>query len=117
MTVDDFRRIALSFPDSTEGAHMGHADFRVRGKIFATLGYPDKRYAVVRLSPYDQQLISKDHPKAFAPVPGGWGSGGATTILLRAASERVVGIAVEAAWRKTAPKRLVATLDREARNE
>ena len=96
---------------------MGHPDFRVRGKIFATLGYPDKRYAVVRLTPYDQQLISRDHPKAFAPVPGGWGAGGATTILLRVASKRVVGIAVEAAWRKTAPKRMVTAFDNEAHRE
>lgn len=113
MTADDFRRMALSLPGATEGAHMGHPDFRVGGKIFATLGYPDKGHAVVRLKPHDQQLISRDHPKAFAPVPGSWGSGGATTVLLRAARKGVVSIALEAAWRKTAPKRLAAQLDKE----
>ena len=114
MTANDFRRMALDLPGVSEGTHMGHADFRVGGKIFATLGYPNTRYAVVRLKPHDQQLISKDHPKAFAPVPGGWGSGGATTILLREAKKKIVAIALEAAWRKTAPKRLAAALDQKA---
>jgi len=106
MTADDFRRIALSLPETSEGAHMGHPDFRVAGKIFATLGYPSNRYAVVRLTSYDQDLITKDHPKTFAPVPGSWGSGGATTILLRAANKKTVRVALEAAWQKSAPKRL-----------
>jgi hypothetical protein len=106
MTADDFRRMALSLPETSEGAHMGHPDFRIGGKIFATLGYPNNRYAVVRLTSYDQDLIAKDHPKAFAPVPGSWGSGGATTILLRAANQKIVRVALEAAWRKSAPKRL-----------
>ena len=98
--------MALSLPETSEGAHMGHPDFRVGGKIFATLGYPNTRYAVVRLTSHDQDLITKDHPKAFAPVPGSWGSGGATTILLRVANKKTVRVALEAAWQKTAPKRL-----------
>jgi len=106
MTADDFRRIALGLPETSEGAHMGHPDFRVAGKIFATLGYPNNRYAVVRLTSYDQDLITKDHPKTFVPVPGSWGSGGATTILLRAANKKTVRVALEAAWQKSAPKRL-----------
>jgi hypothetical protein len=106
MTAAEFRRMALSLPEAVEGAHMGHADFRVGGKIFATLGYPSDRFAVVMLSPQDQGLIVRDHPKTFAPVPGKWGASGSTTIVLRGASKRAVAIALEAAWRKRAPKRL-----------
>ena len=111
MTAAEFRRIALSLPDAIEASHMGHADFRVAGKIFATLGYPSDRFGVVMLSPQDQDLIVRDHPKTFAPVPGGWGKSGSTTVLLRQASKRAVAIALEAAWRKRAPKRLASALD------
>ena len=90
---------------------MGHADFRVGGKIFATLGYPDERFAVVMLTPQDQDLVVHDHPKGFAPVRGAWGASGSTTITLRSAPKRAVEEALEAAWRKRAPKRLVAKLE------
>jgi hypothetical protein len=108
MTAAQFRRMALSFPEVIEGSHMGHADFRVAGKIFATLGYPSDRFGVVMLSPQDQDLIVRDHPKTFAPVPGKWGASGSTTVVLRQASKRAVGTALEAAWRRRAPKRLAA---------
>lgn len=62
--------MALSLPEVVEASHMGHADFRVGGKIFATLGYPDERYGAVMLSPGEQDLLVKDHPKAFAPAAG-----------------------------------------------
>jgi hypothetical protein len=114
MTAAEFRRMALSLPEVTEGSHMGHADFRVGGKIFATLGYPSDRFGVVMLSPQDQDLIVRDHPKTFAPVSGGWGASGSTTVALRTASKRAVAVALEAAWRKRAPKRLAATLDRQS---
>jgi hypothetical protein len=113
MTAAEFRRMALSLPDVIEGSHMGHADFRVGGKIFATLGYPSDRFAVVMLSPQDQDLIMRDHPKTFTPAAGAWGAAGSTTIVLRAASKRAVAIALEAAWRKRAPKRLASALDRQ----
>lgn len=105
MTADEFRRLALSLSGAVEGSHMGHADFRVAGKIFATLGYPNDRFGVVRLSPQDQDLMARGYPKTFAPVPGAWGSGGATTILLRGAAKRAVAMALESAWRKAASKR------------
>ena len=111
MTPDEFRRMALSLPEAVEGSHMGHADFRVAGKIFATLGYPDDRCAVVMLSPQDQDLIVRDHPKSFAPVPGKWGASGSTTVTLRGVGKRAVAIALEAAWRRRAPKRLAATVE------
>ena len=111
MTAAEFRRIALSLPEAIEGSHLGHADFRVGGRIFATLGYPNDRFGVVLLTPQDQDLIMRDHPKAFAPVPGKWGASGGTTVFLRGATKRAVTIALDAAWRKRAPKRLAATRD------
>jgi hypothetical protein len=111
VTAAEFRRMALSLPDVIEGSHMGHADFRVAGKIFATLGYPSGRFGVVMLSPQDQDLIVRDYPKTFAPVAGKWGASGSTTVVLRQASKREVAIALEAAWRKRAPKRLASALD------
>jgi hypothetical protein len=111
MTAAEFRRIALSLPEAIEGSHLGHADFRVGGRIFATLGYPNDRFGVVLLTPQDQDLIMRDHPKAFAPVSGKWGASGGTTVLLRGATKRAVTIALDAAWRKRAPKRLAAMHD------
>ena len=107
MTAAEFRRTALSFPEAIEASHMGHADFRVGGKIFATLGYPNDRFGVVMLTPQDQDLLVRDHPKIFAPVKGSWGASGSTIVTLRAAGKRVVTVALEAAWRKRAPKRLL----------
>jgi hypothetical protein len=107
MTANDFRRIALSFPEAEERAHMSHPDFRVGGKIFATLGYPDKSHGMVKLSPEDQHNFSKDFPEAFVPVTGAWGRGGATSVHLKAAKKDVLQKALQAAWRNTAPKRLV----------
>jgi hypothetical protein len=104
MTADEFRGMALRLPDAVESSHMGHPDFRVAGKIFATLGYPSDRYGVVMLSPQDQDLMVRDYPKNFSPVRGSWGASGSTSILLRGASKRAVATALEAAWRKRAPK-------------
>ena len=106
MTADEFRRLALNLPEVVEGSHMGHADFRVGGKVFATLGYPDERYGAAMLTPQDQDLLVKDHPKTFARAAGAWGASGSTHVLLRGASKRAVAIALEAAWRKRAPKGL-----------
>ena len=107
MTANDFRKIALSLPETEEREHMDHPDFRVAGKIFATLGYPDKSRGMVKLSPEDQHYFSKDHPTAFIPVKGAWGRRGATSVLLKAAKTDVLGKAIEAAWRNTAPKGVV----------
>jgi len=113
VTPADFRRIALSLPDACEASHMAHPDFRVGGRIFATLGYPSNRFGVVMLSPRDQDLMIRDHPAIFARVKGSWGAAGATTVLLLQARKRQVSIALEVAWRKRAPKRLIARLTRE----
>ena len=109
MTPNDFRKIALSLPETEERAHMDHPDFRVAGKIFATVGYPDKTRGMVKLSPEDQHNFSKEYPEAFIPVKGSWGRRGATSVYLKTAKKDVLASAMHAAWRNTAPKRLLKT--------
>jgi hypothetical protein len=106
VTANDFRKIALALPETEERAHMSHPDFRVAGKVFATLGYPDKSRGMVKLSPEDQHNFSKDYPDAFIPVKGAWGRRGATSVSLKAADKQTLRKAIDAAWRNTAPKRL-----------
>ena len=110
MTADDFRRIALSFPEAAESAHMGHPDFRVRGKIFATLGYPDNMRGMVKLTPEQQHDFIRSEPAMFSPVNGAWGQKGGTHVLLKAAKKAPVQAAMQAAWSNTAPKILVNEL-------
>jgi hypothetical protein len=108
MTPDEFRAMALSLPEAEERQHMHHPDFRVGGRIFATLGYPDGAWAMVKLRPSDQQLFILAKPKIFVPVKGAWGRQGATNVRLRVATKTAVRDALVAAWRSTAPRRLVA---------
>jgi len=106
MTPGDFRKLALSFPEAIESAHMHHPDFRVRGKIFATLGYPGNDWAVVKLTPEEQKRFMQSDPKVFQPVKGPWGRRGNANVYLPAANIDIVREALTAAWRNTAPKRL-----------
>jgi hypothetical protein len=99
MTPTDFRRLALSLPDVTEQSHMNHPDFRVGGKIFATMGYPDETWAMVSLSPVDQDLFIQADPEGFAPVKGAWGKQGATNVRLGKAKKALVKRALEIALR------------------
>jgi hypothetical protein len=99
MTADAFRRLALSFEDATESAHMGHPDFRVGGKIFATLGYPNQQFGMVKLTPEQQAELVHDAAEVFSPVPGGWGLKGCTRVHLEAATKAALLPALEAAWR------------------
>jgi hypothetical protein len=108
MTAKDFRQLVLALPKTEERQHMDHPDFRVAGKIFATLGYPDKTRGMVKLSPEDQHNFSKDYPDTFIPVKGTWGRRGATSVHLKAAKKEDLRKAISAAWRNTAPKRLLA---------
>jgi hypothetical protein len=106
MTSDDFRRLALSLPATAESAHMEHPDFRVGGKVFATLGYPGPGWAMVKLDlPRQEQLVRSD-PGVFVPAQGAWGRGGATCVLLKAARKTAVREALAAAWRNRAPRGL-----------
>jgi len=105
VTANEFRRLALSLPDSIEAAHMGHPDFRVGGKIFATLAYPSTAFATVMLTPEQQELFVRTAAKTFRPVPGGWGRQGATQVVLRAAKKSAVREALHVAWSNRAPGR------------
>jgi hypothetical protein len=107
VTEKDFRRIALSMPEATEGSHFGHADFRVSGKIFATLGLIDEGYGVLLLTPEQQAGMVEDEPKIFSPVPGGWGRKGSTRVLLSKVPRDILDAALRAAWTRKAPKRLL----------
>jgi hypothetical protein len=100
VTKDQFRRIALALAGAEEREHMGHPDFRVGGKIFATLGYPEDGFASVMLSPEDQSILVGEYPKVFVPAAGAWGAAGSTSIHLRHAPARAVRLAVEAAWER-----------------
>jgi hypothetical protein len=106
MNAARFRAMALSFPEAVEAAHMGHPDFRVGGKIFATLGYPDQGRGVLVLSPEEQQDLISQHPEMFEPVPGGWGLRGSTQVLLKQITRPVLEVAMRKAWQRKAPKRL-----------
>jgi hypothetical protein len=106
MTANEFRKLVLSLPATEERSHLSHPDFRVAGEIFATLGYPDKTRAMVKLSPEGQHNFSKDYPEAFIPVKGTWGRRGATSVDLKAAKKETVAKAIQAAWRNIAPKPL-----------
>lgn len=111
MTADGFRRLALALPETLESAHMGHPDFRAGGKIFATLGYPNAAWGMVKLTVEQQALFLRLAPDAFAPAKGAWGRRGSTTVHLSRASAAIVRDALTAAWRNAASKRLAATLD------
>jgi hypothetical protein len=99
MNTDDFRRIALSLEGAEEGSHMGNADFRVGGHIFATLAHAAKGYGNVMLTPEQQAVFVDELPDVFLPVAGGWGRMGVTHIRLAAASEDVLAGALQAAWK------------------
>jgi hypothetical protein len=108
MTAQEFRRLALALPEAVERSHMNHPDFRVRGRIFATLSYPNTDSGVVMLRPDQQADFVEAEPGIFVPVKGAWGRRGATTVRLTDASRKSVRIALEAAWARVAPKTLVA---------
>lgn len=116
MTAADFRRLALSFPETEERAHMGHPDFRVKGKIFATIAYPDKGWAMVILTPEQQQEFVHDEPEAFIPVKGGWGKKGCTNVLLKRARKPAVRQALLAAWCNRAPRQLAREIEEREAN-
>ena len=107
VTAKDFRQLALALPETEERSHMNHPDFRVAGKIFATLGDPDKTRGVVKLTPEQQHYFGKDEPAVFVPVNGAWGRRGWTHVHLKAAKKDALRKAIQAAWRNTAPKRLL----------
>ncbi len=82
---------------AVEGAHMGHPDFRVNGRIFATLS-PDRRKGMVKLTPDQQRVVLREHAAMFEPASGAWGRQGATMVILDQAEEETVGEAMTLAW-------------------
>jgi hypothetical protein len=99
MTAADFRRLALSLPGAEEGSHMGSADFRVGGRIFATLASQDKGYGNLMLTPELQADFVAEQPDVFLPIAGGWGRNGSTHIRLAAANEDLLAGALRTAWK------------------
>ena len=106
MTIDEFRALALSFPETEESSHMDHPDFRVGGKIFATIA-PDGRRGMAKLTPDQQEVILRIAPSVFEPASGAWGRKGATMIELATADEADVRHALNAAWRNTATTKIL----------
>lgn len=112
MNVADFRRLALSLEGAEEGSHFGAADFRVGGRIFATLAAAKQGYGNLMLTPEQQAAFVAEAPKIFIPIPGGWGRNGATHVILAAADEDLLLGALRTAWKlrvekngKTKPRR------------
>jgi hypothetical protein len=104
MSQSRFRRVALGLPEVVEGAHQGHADFRVGKRIFATLGYPDDDWGMVKLTPEQQSVLVEAEPEIFRPVPGGWGKGGSTNVRLAKADPVTLQSALTMAWQNIAQK-------------
>jgi len=90
MNIQDFRRLALSLPGAEESSHMGSPDFRVGGRIFATLAAAKLGYGNIMITPEQQTAFVEELPEVFIPVAGGWGRGGATHVKLALAAEDIV---------------------------
>ena len=105
MTAANFRGIALSLDEAAEGAHMGHSDFRVGGRIFATLGYPDDHSGVLMLTAEEQAKFMTAHPDAFSPAAGAWGRRGSTVVRLDALDAAMLRRAITLAWQARVTKR------------
>ena len=97
MKPNDTRKIALRMQDAVEGEHMAHPDFRVSGRIFATL-HPDGRQGMVKVTPDQQSGFMRDHPTVFTPASGAWGRQGCTMVQLSAVDEETLGEAMTRAW-------------------
>jgi len=104
MNAADFRRIALGLEGAEQGSHMGATDFRVGGRIFATLASVKQGYGNLMLTPEQQAEFVGEMPDVFLPVKGGWGRKGATHIRLANASEDVLAGALRAAWKNRVEK-------------
>ena len=104
MSQSRFRLMALGLPDAIEGSHQGHADFRVGKRIFATRGYPDDSWGMVKLTPEQQSVLVEAEPDIFRPVPGGWGKQGNTNVRLARADQATLLSALTQAWTNLAPK-------------
>lgn len=105
MTPGHFRRLALSLPEAVEGQHGGHPDFRVGAKVFASLGFPDRAFGVVKLTPDQQAMLTETTPDVFEPVRGGWGQRGYTKVRLAAVDAKTLRHALTLAHQNCAPNK------------
>jgi hypothetical protein len=96
--------MALEYPHVAESSHMDHPDFRVAGKIFATLGYPDENWGMLKLTPEQQHSFVKKAPSVFNPCRGAWGQRGATNVHLASAKKTALRPALDAAWTNATAK-------------
>jgi hypothetical protein len=113
MTARHFRRIVLGLRDTVESAHMGHPDFRVNGRIFATLNHDETRGMVV-LGPGQQDRFVRESPSGFEPESGAWGRSGCTRVHLAAVDEETLGEAATLAWQHCVAKGPARTSARKA---
>jgi hypothetical protein len=97
MTTDKFRKMALEIPAAVERSHMNHPDFRVAGKIFASLGVPDENWGMVKLTPEQQRAFIKKAPEVFKQCSGAWGRQGYTNVYLAVAKPGIVRDPLDAA--------------------
>jgi hypothetical protein len=97
MTIDEFRKLALEIPTAVEQSHMNHPDFRIAGKIFASLSAPDANWGMVKLTPEQQRGFIEKAPEVFKPCSGAWGRAGATNVYLASAKASLVRAALDTA--------------------
>ena len=107
MTPTDIATIALSFPGVTESSHFGKRDFRAP-KIFLSLPTPDT--ANLNLTPDQQLMFLGLYPAEFSALPNKWGQRGWTALHLDRCDAATARMAIEAAWKNVAPKKLLDTL-------
>jgi hypothetical protein len=104
MTADKFRMLALALPGAVESEHMSHPDFRVGGKVFASLGYPDGTWGMVKLTPEQQRAFVEQAPETFKPCNGAWGVRGCTNVHLESAKTQDVKAAVKTSFQNVVDK-------------
>ena len=105
MTADKFRSLALEISGAIESSHMNHPDFRIDGKVFASLGYPDDEHGMVKLTPEQQREFLKKAPSVFQPCAGAWGKHGSTSVTLKSAKVELLRVALEAASNNVTAKK------------
>jgi hypothetical protein len=104
MTNDEFRKMALEIPKAVEWSHMNHPDFRITGKIFASLGVPDENWGMVKLTSEQQRTFIEKAPEVFKPSSGAWGRQGYTNVYLASAKASIVSTALDAAAKNVASR-------------
>jgi hypothetical protein len=81
VTLKDFVKLALSFPDASEQPHFHLRSFRYGKRIFSTLWEKENK-AMIKLPAIEQSVFCAFDERVFYPVPGAWGKAGATFVNL-----------------------------------